>query len=75
MIDYTEEIGPLPTEDVPLFTTGRFQQELDRIFDIPVVADTFKPRETPLEGIALSKLIQDLGPVSVLGLEKGKEFI
>jgi hypothetical protein len=75
MIDYTEKIGPLPSEDIPLFTTARFQQELDRIFDIPVVADTFKPRETPLEGIALSKLIQDLGPVSVLGLEKGKEFI
>ena len=75
MIDYTEEIGPLPTEDVPLFTTGRFQQELDRIFDIPVVADTFKPREIPLEGITLSKLIQDLGPVTMLGLEKGKELI
>ena len=75
MIDYTEEIGPLPTEDVPLFTTGRFQQELDRIFDIPVVADTFKPRETPLEGITLSTLIQDLGPATMLGLEKGKELI
>ena len=75
MIDYTEEIGPLPTEDVPLFTTGRFQQELDRIFDIPAVANTFKPRETPLEGIALSRLIQDLGSVTVIGLEKGKELI
>ena len=75
MIDYTEEIGPLPTEDVPLFTTGRFQQELDRIFDIPAVANTFKPRETPLEGIALSRLIQDLDSVTVIGLEKGKELI
>ena len=75
MIDYTEEIGPLPTEDVPLFTTGRFQQELDRIFDIPAVANTFKPRETPLEGIALSRLIQDLDSVTVIGLEKGNELI
>ena len=75
MIDYSEEIGPLPTENVPLFTTGRFQQELDRIFDIPVVADTFRAREAPLEGITLSQLIQDLGPVTLLGLEKGKALV
>ena len=37
MIDYTEEIGPLPTEDVPLFTTLRFQQEAARVFGIPEV--------------------------------------
>ena len=53
MIDYTEEIGPLPTEDVPLFTTLRFQQEADRVFGIPEVANAFSPRETPLEGCLL----------------------
>jgi len=40
-----------------------------------VVTATFTPRETPLEGITLSRLIQDLGRVTVLGLEKGKELI
>ena len=60
MIDYTEEIGPMPTEDVPLFTTLRFQQEEDRLFGIPVVAESFSAREAPLEGITFSTLIDEM---------------
>ena len=74
MIDYTEEIGPLPTEDVPLFTTGRFQQELDRIFSIPVVAETFVRSSGSLKGQSFSSLISELGEVENLGLKKGAEF-
>lgn len=74
MIDYTEEIGPLPTEDVPLFTTGRFQQELDRIFSIPVVAETFVRSSVSLKGQSFSSLISELGEVENLGLKKGAEF-
>ena len=71
MIDYTEEIGPMPTEDAPLFTTLRFQQEEDRIFGIPVVAETFSPREDPLEGIAFTTLIDEIGGTEILDLEEG----
>ena len=71
MIDYTEDIGPLPTEDVPLFTTGRFQQELDRIFSIPAVAKTFVRSEVPPKGKLFSSLIEELGEVEILGLAKG----
>ena len=71
MIDYTEEIGPMPTEDVPLFTTLKFQQEEDRLFGIPVVAESFSTREAPLEGITFSALINEIGGTEVLGLEEG----
>ena len=74
MIDYTEEIGPLPTEDVPLFTTGRFQQELDRIFSIPVVAETFVRSNVPPKGQSFSSLISELGEIENLGLKKGVEI-
>ena len=75
MIDYTEEIGPLPTEDVPLFTTLRFQQEADRVFGIPEVANAFSPRETPLEGITFSELIEQVGGTEILDLRAGQDLV
>jgi len=71
MVDYTEEIGPMPTEDVPLFTTLRFEQEADRIFGIPAVAKAFSPREVPLEGITFSALIEETGGTEILDFEAG----
>ena len=75
MIDYTEEIGPLPTEDVPLFTTLRFQQEADRVFGIPEVANAFSPRKTPLEGITFSELIEQVGGTEILDLRAGQDLV
>ena len=75
MVDYTEDIGPLPEEDVPLFTTLRFEQEQQRLWSIAVVGDSFREPEGPIEGITFSALIKELPPVTVLGLEKGKSLL
>ena len=72
MIDYSDDIGPLPTEDVPLFVTNRFQQELERKFSIPEFANAFKEPTEPIRGMTLTSLIQSLGPVTVLDLVKGE---
>ena len=75
MIDYSERIGPMPVEEVPVFHTFRFPQERERFFSIPAIANAFsEPRELP-RGITLASLIESLGPQTVLGLEKGKELI
>ena len=74
MTDYSENIGPLPTEDIPLFTTFRFQQEAERFFAMPVIADAFCARTEPLKGITFSQLVDELEPVTVLGLEKGEKL-
>lgn len=74
MIDYTEQIGPMPTEDVPLFTTLRFEQEAKRIFGIPAVANAFCPREAPPEGITFSALIEETGGTEILGFDSGSGF-
>jgi len=49
----------------------RFQQEEDRLFGIPVVAESFSAREAPLEGITFSALIDEIGGTEILGLEEG----
>ena len=71
MIDYDENIGPMPEDDLPLFVTFRFQQEFDRLFKIPVVDSTFTPPQSPPKGISIAQLIEELGPVTNLKLEKG----
>ena len=75
MIDYSDDIGPLPTEDVPLFVTNRFQQERQRKFAIPEFANTFKEPTEPIRGMTLTSLIESLGPVTVLDLVKGETVI
>ena len=75
MIDYSDDIGPLPTEDVPLFVTNRFQQERQRKFSIPEFANTFKEQTEPIRGMTLTSLIEGLGPVTVLDLVKGETVI
>ena len=75
MIDYSDDIGPLPTEDVPLFVTNRFPQELQRKFSIPEFANAFKEPTEPIRGMTLTSLIESLGPVAVLDLAKGETVI
>ena len=62
MIDYSERIGPLPVEEVPLFHTFRFPQERARWFSIPVVASAFREPTEPTKGITMSALMESLGP-------------
>lgn len=74
MIDYSERIGPMPVEEAPVFHTFRFPQERERFFSIPAIANAFKEPREPAKGITLASLIESLGPLTVLGLEKGKEL-
>jgi hypothetical protein len=76
MIDYSEKIGPLPVEEVPIFHTFRgFPQERARWLSIPAIANAFRDPTEPPEGIMMSALIQSLGPPLVLNLEKGKDLL
>jgi len=75
MIDYSERIGPLPVEEVPVFHTFRFPQERARWFSIPAVASAFREPTEPTKGITMSALMESLGPPLVLNLEKGKDLM
>ena len=50
MFDYSDDIGPLPTEDVPLFVTTRFPQERQRLFSLHEVANAIKKPAEPIRG-------------------------
>jgi hypothetical protein len=75
MIDYSERIGPLLVEDVPVFHTFRFPQERARWLSIPAVANAFREPTEPIKGITMSALIESLGPPLVLNLERGKDLL
>jgi len=47
MNDYPESIGPIPVENAPVFHSLRFPQEVDRLFSITAVANSFKPPTEP----------------------------
>ena len=74
MADYSDD-DPLPTEDVPLFVSTRFPQERQRLLSIPAVENAFKELAEPIMGMTLTSLIESLGPVTVLDLDKGGSVI
>lgn len=74
MIDYSDD-EPFPTEDVPLFVSTRFPQERERFLSISAVRNAFKKPTESIKGITLTSLIENLGPVTVLELEKGEIVI
>ena len=74
MNDYPESIGPIPVEDAPVFHSLRFPQEVDRLFSIAAVANSFKPPTEPTKGITMGALMESLGPPLVLNLEKVKIY-
>ena len=51
MIDYSTELGSLPTLDVPLFATTRFPQERKRLLSLSGMADTLRTSTEPLRGL------------------------
>jgi len=72
MHDYTEDIGPIPVDKVPVFQSLRFPQEMDRIMSIEAAKNTwFNERTEPAPGLTFTALIDSLCPPLVLGLEKG----
>ncbi|MSO99976.1 MAG: hypothetical protein EXR07_02835 [Acetobacteraceae bacterium] len=76
MQDYSEDIGPLPDDKVPVFQSLRFPQKIDRIMSIEAAANTwFKEPAAPAEGITFTALIESLGSPLVLNLEKGAKLL
>ena len=75
MIDYPKTSDPPPADDVPLFHSFRYSQELDRFLSIPTVANTFRERSEPLEGISFTSLIKSLGAQEILNLEQGENLL
>ena len=74
MADYPDD-SSLPTEDVPLFVATRFPQERHRLLSLPEVENAFKEPTKPIRGVTLTSLIESLGPVTVLDLDKGGSVI
>ena len=71
MSDYSAAIGPLPTEDVPLFVSTDSAPERQRFLALPDVAHSFKEPSEPPSGLTLASLIESLGAVTILNLAKG----
>lgn len=75
MNDYTEDMGPAPDDDVPLFTNLRFPQEHKRFRSLPGVKNVFRARETEPKGMTFTAFLEQLGPVTVLDLPKGQNLL
>jgi hypothetical protein len=75
MNDYPESIGPIPVESAPVFHSLRFPQEVDRLFSIAAVANSFKPPTEPIKGITMDAVMESLDAPLVLNLEKGKNLL
>ena len=74
MKDYPEEYEAPPEDDVPLFYSFEYDQERNRFFSLPTVANTFKQRANSLKGTSFTSLIHSFGDPEILNLEKGKRF-
>ncbi len=75
MKDYLKNYQPPAEDDVPLFYSFEYDQEMNRFFSLPIVSTTFKQRTNALDGINFTSLIDSLGPPKILDLEKGKRLI
>ena len=70
--DYPEEVAPVPSEEIPVFHTFVYPQERARFLSIPIVANSFCPPSSPPKGQTLRQLIDSLGGVEILGLDRGQ---
>ena len=70
--DYPEEIAPVPSEEIPVFHTLVYPQERARYRSIPIVAKTIAPPTSPAKGQTLRQMIDSLGEVEILGLDRGQ---
>ncbi len=74
MEDYNDEIGPPPTENVPLFESTRYRQEHDRCFSIPEIKMTFSEPDIPIEGYTFRAVLNQLSPPKILGIQEHEDI-
>ena len=75
MSDYNEDIGPEPTESVPLFESLRYQQERDRLFALADPQKTFSEPDQPLAGYTFRSLLADLDPPTILNISDSSNVL
>ena len=75
MSDYNEDIGPEPTESVPLFESLRYQQERDRLFALADPQKTFSESDQPLAGYTFRSLLADLDPPTILNISESSNVL
>ena len=74
MDDYSEDIGPFPTQDIPLFHSFKYEQERKRLATLQGVK-TFREPRGEIVGTTFSTFLETLGPATILNLEKGKNLL
>ena len=74
MGDYSEEIGPKPMLDIPLFFNFNFKQERDRFASLKGF-NFIENAEGEYEGKTLTGFIKELGMPKELNLPKGKNLL
>lgn len=74
MNDYSENIGPAPTKDIPLFSSFKYKQERDRFSDIKGFNFINEPKNK-IEGITFTSFLEKIKPVTILDLPKGKQLL
>tara|TARA_Y100001933_G_scaffold94692_1_gene95638 strand:+ start:539 stop:760 length:222 start_codon:yes stop_codon:yes gene_type:complete len=72
MKDYPKDYELPPDDDVSLFYSFDYKQERRRFKS--VVSNTFKKRTDPLKAINFTEIVNYLGELEILSLEKGKSF-
>ncbi len=75
MSDYNEDIGPAPTENVPLFESLRYEQERARLFALSDPQKTFSEPGEPLAGYTFRALLADLDPPKILNISESSNIL
>ena len=75
MADYDDDVGPEPSEDVPLFESIRYKQERERLFRIPETKRTFTSPHDPVQGYTFRSLLAEIGAPTALNLEEGVDVV
>jgi len=70
MEDYDGTVGPSPTQDVSLFETTRYQHELNRLFDLPGIKNTFSEPDDSIKGYTFRSLLNELEPATNLYIDE-----
>ena len=71
LCDYPGDIASMPSEQIPVFHSFRYPQELSRFRALEAVGKCFSPPPTLARGQTLRDIIAHLEPVEVLGLSQG----
>ena len=74
MNDYSEDIGPLPTKNIPLFSSFKFKQERDRFSTIRGF-NFIKESKNQIKGKPFTAFLDENFSVKVLNLPKGKSLL